>query len=380
MSMLEVDIRARFGTFALDAQLVAPTSGIVTVFGRSGAGKTSLVNILAGLTRPTEGVVRLNGEALCDTAAGIFVPPERRRFGYVFQEGRLFPHMTVRGNLLYGARGQPPADRQRRLDHAVALLSLDGLLKRRPSDLSGGEKQRVAIGRALLTQPRMLLMDEPLAALDPGLKGDILPYIERLRDAEGIPIVYVTHTIEEIVRLADTLVLMSEGKVAAVGPVDELMNRLDLRPLTGRYEAGAVLTATVAEHDRTHRLTGLAFPGGTLLVPALEAAVGTQIRLRIRARDVSLALEAPKDISILNVFAGEVREIGPVTDALVDVLVDAGTPIWSRITARSVAQLGLKPGRRVHALVKAVAIDRHSFGGVRDRPLHGEAASGSDQA
>ena len=170
----------------------------------------------------------------------------------------------------------------------------------------------------------------------------------------------------------DTLVLMSDGAVAAVGPVDELMNRLDLRPLTGRYEAGAVLTATVSEHDRAHRLTGLSFPGGTLLVPALEAAIGTRIRLRIRARDVSLALEPPKDISILNVFAGEVREIGPVTGALVDVLVDAGAPIWARITARSVAQLGLKPGHKVHALVKAVAIDRHSVGGVRDRPLHGD--------
>ncbi len=369
MSALQVDVRTRLGAFALDARFEAPTSGIIAVFGRSGAGKTSLVNILAGLVRPAEGTVRLDGETLCDAAAGVFVPPERRRFGYVFQEGRLFPHMTVRGNLLYGAARQPADERQRRLDHAVELLSLGGLLARRPRDLSGGEKQRVAIGRALLTAPRLLLMDEPLAALDPGLKGDILPYIERLRDAEGIPIVYVTHTIEEIVRLADTLVLMSEGRVAAVGPVDELMNRLDLRPLTGRYEAGAVLTATVAEHDREHRLTGLAFPGGTLLVPALEAAVGTRIRLRIRARDVSLALERPTDISILNVFSGEVREIGPVTEALVDVLVDAGAPIWARITARSVAQLGLAPGRKVHALVKAVAIDRHSVGGVRDRPL-----------
>lgn len=376
--MLEVDVRARLGEFALDARFAAPTAGIVTVFGRSGAGKTSLVNILAGLTRPDDGHVRLDGETLFDAAQGISVPPDRRRFGYVFQEGRLFPHMTVRGNLLYGAGGQPPAERQRRLDHTVELLALGGLLKRRPKDLSGGEKQRVAIGRALLSAPRMLLMDEPLASLDPGLKGDILPYIERLRDVEGIPIIYVTHTIEEIVRLADTLVLMSDGEVAAVGPVDELMNRLDLRPLTGRYEAGAVLTAIVADHDRTYRLTSLSFPGGTLLVPALEAPPGTQLRLRIRARDVSLALEPPRGISILNIFAGEVREIGPVADALVDVLVDVGVPIWSRVTARSVAQLQLKPGSKVHALVKAVAIDRHSVGGVRDRPLLG--AEGKEHA
>ena len=368
---LDVDVRARLGGFALDARFVAPSAGIVAVFGRSGAGKTSLVNILAGLTRPSDGHVRLDGEPLFDAAAGLCVPPERRRFGYVFQEGRLFPHMSVRGNLLYGARRQPAADRQRRLDHAVDLLSLGALLGRRPGDLSGGEKQRVAIGRALLTAPRLLLMDEPLASLDPGLKGDILPYIERLRDVERIPIVYVTHAIEEIVRLADTLVLMSEGRVAAVGPVDALMNRLDLRPLTGRYEAGAVLTGTVSEHDRTYRLTGLGFPGGTLLVPELEAPIGTRIRLRIRARDVSLALEPPNGISILNVFAGEVREIGPVTEAMVEVLVDVGVPIWSRVTARSAAQLGLAPGRRVHALVKAVAIDRHSVGGVRDRPLLG---------
>ncbi len=346
------------------------------MFGRSGAGKTSLVNILAGLTRPEAGHIRLDGEILFDAGRGIFVPPERRRFGYVFQEGRLFPHMSVRANLLYGAGNQTAAGRQDRLDHTVELLALRDLLGRRPRDLSGGEKQRVAIGRALLSAPRMLLMDEPLASLDPGLKGDILPYIERLRDVEGIPIIYVTHTIEEIVRLADTLVLMSDGKVAAVGPVDELMNRLDLRPLTGRYEAGAVLTATVADHDRAYRLTGLTFPGGTLLVPELEAPAGTRIRLRIRARDVSLALEPPRDISILNVFAGEVREIGPVTSALVDVLVDVGVPIWSRITARSVAGLGLKPGSRVHALVKAVAIDRHSVGGVRDRPLRTETVPG----
>ncbi|NNG05868.1 MAG: molybdenum ABC transporter ATP-binding protein [Inquilinus sp.] len=370
MSTLELDVRTRLGAFGLEAAFAAPATGITCLFGRSGAGKTTLINILAGLLRPSSGRVALGDEVLFDSARGIDVPPERRGFGYVFQEGRLFPHMTVRRNLLYGANRQPAAGRQRRLDHAVDLLAIEPLLERRPRDLSGGEKQRVAIGRALMTAPRLLLMDEPLAALDPGLKAEILPYIERLRDIEGVPIVYVTHTIEEIVRLATTLVLVSDGEVAAVGAVDELMNRLDLRPLTGRYEAGAVIETIVAEQE-ADGLTALTFAGGTLLVPRIEAEVGTPLRVRVRARDVSLSLTAPPDISILNAFPGEVREVGPVDGALQDIGVDIGVPLWSRVTARSAARLELRPGRRVVALVKAVAIDRHSFGGVRDRPLTG---------
>ena len=217
MSRLEVDVRASIGGFALDARFTAPTTGITALFGRSGAGKTSLINVLAGLARPIEGRIALGDEVLFDDARGVDLPPERRRIGYVFQEGRLFPHMTVRRNLLYGANRLAPAERDARFAHIADLLGLERLLRRRPRDLSGGEKQRVAVGRALLTAPRLLLMDEPLASLDPGHKRDILPYIEKLRDAERVPIVYVTHAMEEIVRLADTLVLLSDGAVAAVG-------------------------------------------------------------------------------------------------------------------------------------------------------------------
>ena len=374
MSRLEVDVRASIGGFALDARFTAPTTGITALFGRSGAGKTSLINVLAGLARPIEGRIALGDEVLFDDARGVDLPPERRRIGYVFQEGRLFPHMTVRRNLLYGANRLAPAERDARFAHIADLLGLERLLRRRPRDLSGGEKQRVAVGRALLTAPRLLLMDEPLASLDPGHKRDILPYIEKLRDAERVPIVYVTHAMEEIVRLADTLVLLSDGTVAAVGPVAELMNRLDLQPLTGRYEAGAVFEVAVAGHDAAYGLTSLAFPAGTLRVPRVDAPVGGRLRLRVRARDVSLALEPPRAISVLNVFAGTVRQVGDVTGPQVDVMVDIGVPLWARVTALSVHELGLAPGRPVHALVKAVAIDRHSFGAIADRHVAAEPA------
>ena len=268
--MLEVAIEKRLGVFRIDAKFSCETSGIVALFGRSGAGKTTLVNMLAGLLRPDAGRIVVDGTVLFDSERGLDVPPERRRLGYVFQEGRLFPHLSVRGNLTYGLRRVAPAERRIGLDPIVALLGLDALLERRPRDLSGGEKQRVALGRALLANPRLLLLDEPLAALDQPRKEEILPFIERLRDEFAIPIVYVSHAMPEIVRLADTMVLMSEGRVEAVGPLDELTSRLDLRPLTGRYEAGAVLTARVESQDQAFALTELSFAGGRLLVPRLE--------------------------------------------------------------------------------------------------------------
>jgi molybdate transport system ATP-binding protein len=214
----------------------------------------------------------------------------------------------------------------------------------------------------VLASPRLLLMDEPLAALDMGRKAEILPFIERLRDELAIPIVYVSHAMEEIVRLADTLVIVSDGRVAAVGPVEELMSRLDLRPLTGRYEAGAVLTVTVEGHDAKRAVTRLAFEGMTLLVPHADIPVGEDLRIRIRARDVSLALSAPDDISILNIFPGRVVEISDRKDGQMDVIVDVGAKIWARVTRMAVHRLALEPGTQVHALVKAVAIDRQSLG------------------
>jgi molybdate transport system ATP-binding protein len=361
--MLDVAVEKRLGGFEVDARFSCETSGIVALFGRSGAGKTTLVNMLAGLLRPDRGRIAINGATLFDSERGLDLPPERRRLGYVFQEGRLFPHLSVRSNLSYGLRRVAPGERHIGLQQIVALLGLDAHLERRPRDLSGGEKQRVALGRALLANPRLLLMDEPLAALDQARKEEILPFIERLRDELAIPIVYVSHVMPEIVRLADTMVLMSEGRVMAVGALDDLTSRLDLRPLTGRYEAGAVLAARVEGQDERFALTELSFTGGRLLVPRLELPAGAELRLRIRARDVALALERPQGTSILNVFPCVVRDIGADEGAQVDLRLDAcGAALWARITRRSLEDLHLRPGSKVFALVKAVAIDRYSLG------------------
>ncbi|HZT51089.1 MAG TPA: molybdenum ABC transporter ATP-binding protein [Stellaceae bacterium] len=361
--MIEVDIAKRLGSFALEARFAADETGIVALFGRSGAGKTSIVNAMAGLLRPDRGRIAVAGAVLFDAARGIDLSPERRRVGCVFQDGLLFPHYSVRGNLLYGHRDGAGAVR---LDQVVAVLGLERLLGRKPAALSGGEKQRVALGRALLAGPRLLLMDEPLAALDAPRKAEILPFIERMRDEFRIPIVYVTHAMEEIVRLADTLVLLSEGHVAAVGPVEELTSRLDLRPLTGRYEAGAVIRAEVAEHDAELALTRLAFPGGRLTVARVDLPLGAKVRVRVRARDVVLATAPPTGLSIRNAIAGRIVEIAPERGPNVDIRLDIGAEghpvmLWARITRGALLELGLAPGARVHALVKTVALDRGSF-------------------
>jgi len=372
--VIEIDVEKRLGAFLLEARFAAPATGITALFGRSGAGKTTLVNLLAGLERPDRGRIAVGGAVLFSADEGIDVPPERRRLGYVFQEGRLFPHYSVRSNLTYGRRSGARGGAIG-FDAVVALLGLAALLDRRPGDLSGGEKQRVAIGRALLAEPRLLLMDEPLASLDAPRKAEILPFIEKLRDELRLPIIYVSHAMEEIVRLADTLVLMSEGRIAAVGPVEELTSRLDLRPLTGRYEAGAVIRATVAGHDVTYGLSELAFPGGRLRVSHVALPLGTPVRARIRARDVALATTRPSGISFRNIFAARVTEIAPERVPIVDVRLDIGTPaqpvaLWARVTARAAHELGLAPGREVFALVKTVALDRASYG--RYDPAPGE--------
>ena len=319
--------------------------------------------MLAGLLRPDSGRISVTGNLLFDSATGVDLPVERRRLGYVFQEGRLFPHLSVRGNLSYGLARTPRGERRIELDQIVALLGLESLLARRPAQLSGGEKQRVALGRALLANPRLLLMDEPLAALDQPRREEVLPFIERLRDEFAVPIIYVSHAMEEILRLADRLVLVSGGRVEAVGPLEELTSRLDLRPLTGRYEAGAVIEARLVGHDAAFQLSTLAFSGGSLQVPRLDLAPGTTIRVRIRARDVALALTPPEGTSFLNVLPGIVRDISSEPGPQVDVLLDlGGAPLWARITAKSRHDLHLTRQSKVYALIKAVAIDRHALG------------------
>jgi molybdate transport system ATP-binding protein len=360
---LAVDIRHRLGGFLIDARFEAE-GGLIALSGRSGSGKTSVVNVIAGLVRPDRARVTLDGTALVDTERGIFLPRHRRRIGYVFQEGRLFPHLTVRQNLLYGHWFAPRGRGGDGLDRVVDLLGIGALLGRRPGRLSGGEKQRVAVGRALLADPRLLLMDEPLASLDEQRKAEILPYIERLRDESRVPIVYVSHSIAEVARLATTLVLMSEGKVAAVGPTADIMQRLDLYPLTGRAEAGAVVAATVERHDDAAGLTELSSRAGRWRLNRIDAPVGARLRLRVRARDVILAKSAPVDVSALNVLPGVIADIGSREGPIVEVRVDCnGEALIARLTRYSAEQLGLKPGIPIFAVVKGVAFDRHSLGG-----------------
>jgi molybdate transport system ATP-binding protein len=371
--MLSVAITHRLGAFTLDVAFEVE-DGLTALFGRSGAGKTSLVNAIAGLIRPDQGRVEVDGVVLTDTASRIFVPPHRRRVGYVFQEGRLFPHLNVRQNLVYGRWFAPKAAGGGDFDQVIGLLGIEHLLTRRPANLSGGEKQRVAIGRALLARPRLLVMDEPLAALDEGRRHEIFPYIERLRDEMRVPIVYVSHSIAEVSRLATTLVVLSDGEVAAIGPTAQVMSRLDLFPLTGRAEAGAILSTQVAGHDRAFGLTILKTAAGELRIPHLDLPVGTMLRVRIRARDVMIALSPPEGLSALNVLPGTVAEIAAGDGPIVQLRLDcAGEALIARLTRRSVNTLGLIPGLKVHAVIKSIAFDQHAFAGAKPAAASADA-------
>ena len=359
--MLEVDIEHRLGAFDLDIRFRSGR-GLTALFGRSGSGKTSVVNAIAGLIRPLRGRIVADEAVLLDTERGICAPTHRRGVGYVFQEGRLFPHLTVRHNLLFGRWFASGRARSAGLEDVVELLGIGALLDRRPGRLSGGEKQRVAIGRALLAGPRLLLMDEPLASLDARRKDEILPYLERLRDQANVPIIYVSHSVAEVTRLATTIVLISDGRVHAVGPVQEVMGRADLYPLAGRFEAGAVLLVHVARHDPQWGLTELAGSFGKLVVPRLEVPVGTALRIRVRARDVILAVTRPSGISALNVVEGQVETLIPIEEGTLEVQLRASNQrLLARVTRRSGEALGLAPGRQVFAVIKSVAIDRRSL-------------------
>lgn len=360
--MIAVDIEQQLGAFHLQVKFAAEAP-IVGLFGRSGAGKSSVINAIAGITKPSRGSIRINDLSLFDAAQGIDLPPEKRRIGFVFQDALLFPHMDVESNLLYGQRLRAHADRFIKEARVVELLGLGALLRRKPRMLSGGEKQRVAIGRALLAQPRILLMDEPLAALDVLRKTEILDYIERLRDELAIPIVYVSHSVAEITRLADTVVVLSDGKCLAVGDVDEVMGRLDLQAVTGRYEAGSVLDTRVRGHNGEDQLTTLDFDGGQLVVPHLDAPIGERVRARIRARDVSLAIQKPGEISILNVLPAQVTAIDDDTGPVVDLQLAVGNiTLVARITRRSFRELEIRTGLKLYAMVKAVSFDQRSVG------------------
>jgi molybdate transport system ATP-binding protein len=357
---LSVALHHRFEGFAVDLAFTAP-SGVTALFGRSGSGKTTVVNAVAGLLRPQAGRIVADDVVLLDTAAGVFVPAHRRQVGYVFQDARLFPHLTVRQNLVYGRwfSGRQPVAR---LERIVELLGLGALLDRRPGHLSGGERQRVALGRAILSAPRLLLMDEPLAALDTARKAEILPYLERLRDQLNLPILYVSHSASEVARLATTVVLMEAGRITAAGPVEDVLSDPLRAPALGLRDAGAILTAQVAEHE-DDGLTRLATPAGPLWLPRVPRPPGTVLRVRILARDVMLATIRPHGISALNVIPGVVRDIrqGDGPGAL--IRVQAGeSQVLARITRRSTDALQLRPGRPVFAVLKAVSVAPEDVG------------------
>ena len=343
---LSVTLRHRQGDFRLAACFDA-SAGVTALFGPSGAGKSSIVAAVAGLLRPDEGRVVLNGRVLTDTAVGIFISPHRRRAGLVFQDGRLFPHMTVQKNLLYGWRRAPVRAAAADIAHVVALLGLDGLLARRPMTLSGGEKARVALGRALLAAPEILLLDEPLASLDDTRRAEILPYLERLRDEVRVPMLYVSHAVDEVARLADQVVLLGQGQVQAQGPVGQV--------LPGRSGVGAVIDATVGAM-RDDGLAELSFDGGRLAV-ATKAKAGTRLRVRLAADDILIALVAPQAISANNVLPVTIHALRIAGD-FADVELQAGAVrLLARITAASAQRLGLAPGRAVFAVIKSVTLD-----------------------
>lgn len=359
---LVVNVRKTLGAFNLDAAFSAG-GGLTALFGPSGAGKTTLAHMIAGLLTPREGRIAINGQVLFDSDAATNLAVHRRNVGYIFQDARLFPHLTVRQNLNFSHLFGRGARNRHHFDHIVHLLGIERLLDRRPGALSGGEKQRVAIGRALLSNPALLIMDEPLAALDLARRAEILPYIERLRDESRIPIIYVSHAIEEVARLADTMVLMENGKVRAAGPVDDIMSRLDLPDLTDSLEAGSVIDATVIAQDEQYSLTALHIVGGTIIVPRLNSALQDKIRLRVRARDVAIALERPTGLSIRNILAATIVEISQPDRAFVDLKLDIGGAfLVSRITRLAAVDMKLAPNAKIFALIKSVAIDRRSLG------------------
>jgi molybdate transport system ATP-binding protein len=359
---IEIDVSHRLGVFALEVRFTSQ-GRLTAFFGQSGSGKTSLVNIIGGLIRPDRGRIAVDGTTLVDTASGVFVPTHRRRVGYVFQEGRLFPHLTVRQNLLFGRWFRPPQERKVQLETVLDLLGIGHLLQRRPGALSGGEKQRVAIGRALLASPRLLLMDEPLAALDDERKAEILPFIERLRDEANVPIVYVSHSLAEVSRLANSIVVLRNGRVAAVGDPAEVLSRTELVPQDAVEEAGAVIEARISQHDAQFGLTLLHSKAGLLRAPHLDLPAGTIVRVRIRARDVMIATAPPVGLSALNVLPGKVIELSKGAENLVEVYIDcSGVRLGARLTRKSVETLGLTPELPVYAILKSVALDKSTLG------------------
>lgn len=361
--MLNVSLQHTFGGFDLDVALQAGP-GITALFGRSGAGKTTVINAVAGLLKPDAGKISFGDAVLCDMARGIHLPPYQRQFGYVFQDARLFPHMNVRENLTFGQRYQSGQRTGPDFNDIVDLLGLAPLLDRRAPALSAGEKQRVALGRALLCRPRMLLMDEPLANLDAPRKQEILPYLEQLRDGPiRLPILYVSHAVDEVARLADTLVLMQDGRITRSGALFDVLADPAVIPTLGVREAGAVIEADVLDHA-DDGLSTLKTSAGLLELPGVRAPKGTRVRLRVLAQDVIISRDKPDGLSSANILPVTVQEVHPGEGPGAAVALQSGDDrLLARVTARAVQQLRLKPGLRCYAILSATTIAPGDIGG-----------------
>lgn len=356
---LEVTIETRSGDFDLNVDFKVPGQGVTALFGPSGAGKTTLLRCIAGLKRAERGRVQLNGQCWQDEDRGLFVPTHKRSLGLVFQEPSLFPHLTVRGNLEYGLHRVPKAKRRIDLPEAVAWLDIESMLERRPDGLSGGERKRVAIARAILTSPALLLMDEPLAGLDENARHAIMPYLEQVTRRLEIPVLYVSHRTMEVVRLADHMLWIDGGKVRGTGVPHDLLLREGAA--SNADELGTILDATVAEHDDAFSLTALDGPAGRLWVSHAALEVGQRVRVQVLANDVSLSLHEETDSSILNLLRARVHSISPADDAHVIVRLTCGVDpesaaLLARITRKSTHRLGLKAGSEVYARVKSASL------------------------
>lgn len=351
---IQARFEAHYPGFDLDADLHIPATGVTALFGPSGAGKSTILRAIAGLDRHSNSRLRVNNETWQDE--GVFLPPHQRPVGYVFQEPSLFDHLDVRRNVEYGYKRVAKSDQRIGLEEATRLLGLEELLDRRVRNLSGGERQRVAMARALAVSPRLLLMDEPLAALDLERKAEILPYLESLVSKLEIPLIYVSHSPDEVARLADHLVLITCGKVLGNGPISEMLTRTDL-PLSRGAGAEALVAAKVHGFDSEFSLNFLDFPGGRFTVPGVALPIGSEVRLRVAARDVSLTLNLQEDTSILNIFSATVTSLLPEGDAQMVVHLDVGgVPLLAHVTRKSADVLDLSPGKSLYAQVKSVAV------------------------
>ncbi|MZG52705.1 MAG: molybdenum ABC transporter ATP-binding protein [Nitrospinae bacterium] len=349
--LLKAAFKVDYPDFNLDVDLQLPASGITVVFGPSGSGKTTFLRCLAGLEK--SGKMEMAGQVWQDE--NIFIPLNRRAIGMVFQESRLFPHLKVRENLLYGYKRTPVDSRRLHLDEIVRVLSLENLLERKIDKLSGGEKQRVALGRALLTSPKLLLMDEPLAALDTQRKNEIIPFIRKVEKELSIPIIYVTHSMSEVLQLVDTMVILKDGKVVNWGPVEKVFSDINLRNAIDDEHLGAVLDTTVIEHDTEFGITRLDLKGQELSVPLQDISPGQGLRVHIHSKDVSLATQPPEGLtSVLNILKSKVKRIGEKAGYSVDIELDAGQPLLATITRKSLSNLNLKPGQPIYASIKAI--------------------------